>query len=351
MQLAARLGNAVGVNLPAQIVDEHVRRHTVAQTRNGGAGVVVDSVEVAPSAAADRGVGLEGEHLLAQTHSAAHRTLKGQLVKACQQAVQGVAPVQRAEDAQVVGKADAGILVAHLAPHAVQHLVALDVAGGHMGQHRAVRPQGVLVGRPATAEIAVEGVDIGLVDGDVLAYQVAHRAHHLFGKAQVEVHAAGVFESAHSLKPAGIGEMVQRQQRADTCIHHRLDFGAVVLQGSLVKLTLLRLDAAPLHTEAAMADAHRDHQVQVLLPAVIVVVGVEGGAAVLDVTCAAPVVPAVVAVTALYLGGGGGDAQLKVVGETKCVHFSAPFACFFVSLIINRQASRRQCKELFDKKM
>ena len=68
-----------------------------------------------------------------------------------------------------------------------------------------------------------------------------------------------------------------------------------------VKLSLLRLDAAPFHAETIDLKPQLRHQVCILPPAHIMIVCNSGAAAIVDMPRFVPVIPAVVFVPALNL--------------------------------------------------
>ena len=143
-------------------------------------------------------------------------------------------------------------------------------------------------------------------------------------KNHEDIWGVGVGESAHILKPERIGEMVNGEKRLDALGEHIFDLPAVVKESFTRINAALRLDAAPFDAEAVDLQAHLDHEVDILAPAVVVVIGAHGGGAVLDLTFGGKACPVVVFITALDLGGGGRRAEKQALFELK-FHENAPF--------------------------
>ena len=59
------------------------------------------------------------------------------------------------------------------------------MGGGEVGHHPAHSQKAPLARRPGAVKVAVEGVDIGLVDGDILADQIPQSLHYLMDVAKV----------------------------------------------------------------------------------------------------------------------------------------------------------------------
>ena len=70
VKLLAGLGDALGVDFPAQVIDRAVGRYAIGGAADRGAGVVVYPVEVAEAARDDAGVFANGENRFAGTHGA-----------------------------------------------------------------------------------------------------------------------------------------------------------------------------------------------------------------------------------------------------------------------------------------
>ena len=227
----------------------------------------------------------------------------------------------------MVGKADLGVRKAHLQPGFADEAVGLNVGGGEVGHNPGRLQQVPLARGPGPLEIAVVGVDIGLVDGDILADQIAHALHHPADEAEEIGDVIALGECALLLQPEGVAEVVEGEQGADAAPNQGLQLLPVVGNHGVVEHAVLRLHPAPLHAQPAALDAHTGHQLQVLLPADIVVRSYGGVAAVLDAALAVPCVPAVVLTAALDLGGGGRRAQQQARLELK-IH-CASFFLFF----------------------
>ena len=210
------------------------------------------------------------------------------------------------------------------------------MGGSQIGHHPAHGQEAPLARRPGAVKVAVEGVDVGLVDGDVLADQISQGLHHLVDVAEVVGDVVGAEEGALLLQPERIAEVVQGEKGPDAPLLHGRDLFTVVVQSLLGEYPLLRLDAAPLQAEAVALKAHVRHQVQVLPPANIVLRGYRGVAVVLDVAPAVPVVPVVVLIAALDLGGGGGGAQ-EHPGLERIFHKACP--PYFPSNILHCKAA------------
>ena len=304
----AELGETGGVYLPAEVVARGVCPHAIGEAGAGGAGVVVygDIVVVAPAAGG------------AAHHGAGHGGLEEELRGPGRRDVRGAFGVLGGKDAQVVCKADARV-----GDEAVYELVSLDVAGRERGHDAQDRGHGAHSRRPVAAHVAVDGVDVGLVEGYPavdIRREPGHDVLDIFEEG--ELRPAGE-EAARALEPEGVREVPEGDHGLYAALVEGLELLDVVGDGALVKDAAFGLDAAPLEAEAAALQAHAGHELGVLAPALPVHGGDRGVGAVLDVAAAEPVVPVVVLVTALDLRRRAGRAEQQAA-ERKSVSHSAP---------------------------
>ena len=197
----------------------------------------------------------------------------------------------------------------------MEHPVAADVAVGHVFEHGEGLGEFLVSRGPVAEEIAVGRIDVRLVDGDPVADEIAEAVGAELGKGEeiVEIFAFG--ERAHALEPHGVGEMVDRQQRADAELAQVFQLRAVVRDGGFVDLPALAHDPGPLDAETGDGQVQTGHERAVLAPAVPVVVGDGGVGAVLDPALVIPVVPIAADLSALDLRRGGADAKQKALRE------------------------------------
>ena len=172
-QLGCDLRQTVGINLPAEVVARAVFPDAVGKARDGRARVIVDAMEIAVFALRQLPVVLQRQAEHACGHSLRNCALKQPLDGSGRGGLHGIFRVFRLKYAQMVRKADHGVGIAHGFARRVEHLIAADVAEGHIFQHRERLGKAFMAGRPVAEEIAVCGVDVRLVDGDPVADQIA----------------------------------------------------------------------------------------------------------------------------------------------------------------------------------
>ena len=305
----AHLHNARRADLPAQIAHRAALCRAVGGSAHRGAGVVVDPVEVAVPARDNGRVAADGEAGPAGAHGPGQTALEQLLRPGGPEAVDRVGAVLGPEGAQMEGRAHPGVLKAHLQPGLADEAVGLDVGGGQVG-HDAGHVQKVPFARgPRAGEPAVVGVEVGGVEGDVLADQIPEALHHPAHVAQKAGDVVAAGKGPPVLQPQGVGEVVEGEQGTDAPVRQVLELLAVAGDGLLVKHAVLRLHPAPLHAHPAALDAQLLHQRPVLLPAAEVVHGRGRVGAVLDMSLGVPAAPAAVCRAALDPCGGRGHAQ------------------------------------------
>ena len=244
------LHNALRIDLPIQIVAGTVLGHAVADTRDGGAGVIVQADEVGVLALGQLSEVAHREGKSTQRHGLRQRILKQKCRQLSAQTMPWIALVFRRKDAQMVGAAHHGVGIAHGAALFMEHFVGVDVTVGKIF-HNSQRVAETLSGRgPHAEEVGVHRVDIGLVDGDVVAAQVAEALCHQGHQLQIVVQVLTLGETALVLKPHGVGEVVDGQQRTDAALAQRRQLLPIARNSGFIHLSLSGHQTGPLHAEA-----------------------------------------------------------------------------------------------------
>eukprot|EP00962_Isochrysis_galbana_P046846 scaffold18967_cov101-Isochrysis_galbana.AAC.1 len=199
------------------------------------------------------------------------------------------------------------------------------VAKQHVAHHRAQCEHLVPLSRRVNArDPAADSEPVHLVCRAPIGDVPSQAGGDVGGEAGELGHVVAHLPPALFVPPLWLGEVVKRDHRLDARLAQQHAPRPVALDGSLVKLALARLDAAPLDGEAVAFQAQVAHVLHVLLePAPHLarhagaLAAVHGRLAVSPRLPLLPSVPGAVGQAALHLVGGGGAAEEKARREVQ----------------------------------
>ena len=199
-------------------------------------------------------------------------------------------------------------------------LAVKNVVGGGVRAHDSAESgeRGVelihAAGRKFREDVAEGDVDVGLVEGDPVGDEISERAHGALGVVAKELRGLRVEESATSLKPARVSEVMERDEDAHAAAAGGAQKLAITHDGPVAPVGEGGLHAAPFNRDAQGVEAQRGAEVEIALGVGPPVAGRTAQASA-DVGTALPVMPLVERVATLELVRTGGDAPEKILGE------------------------------------